>query len=241
MKLSHNLLFEIVRCKNLAAAGAQPSHPCSEVAKLNEATGQLPEPWNGHIETAPLLFISTNPSFDTAQQYPTREWPDHQVVSFFDGRFDGVWLRKSKPLLITGQYGEDAISFFTALHARAKELFEEDPAPGAHYAMTELVHCKSKREGGVNRARKECAERYLERVVAMSGAKVLVFLGRHARTAAEQRFALPKNTRLSGPAIIEGRERWLSILPHPAAYEPKTFEKCLTSHELDKLRRVLAS
>jgi len=70
-------LVTIARCPNLAACldGGVPGHPCAAIV-LNQWDGvsreerlgrwreahQLPEPWDGHLETAPILFVSSNPS-----------------------------------------------------------------------------------------------------------------------------------------------------------------------------------
>jgi len=47
--------------------------------------------------------------------------------------------------------------------------------------MTEIVHCKSKGEVGVTSAAALCAQRYLERVLALSDARLVVVLGAKAR------------------------------------------------------------
>lgn len=70
-------LVRVARCPNLAACldDEAPDHPCATIV-LNQWQGvppserlarwreahQLPEPWDGHLENAPILFVSSNPS-----------------------------------------------------------------------------------------------------------------------------------------------------------------------------------
>lgn len=70
-------LLEVARCPILEQCleAAQPSHPCAGVVLTQwsdvspteriatwRARHQLPEPWRGRINVAPILFVSSNPS-----------------------------------------------------------------------------------------------------------------------------------------------------------------------------------
>src|SRR5438876_620822 len=72
-----DLLREIAHCPVVesCASGGSQHHPCAEVVlhqwrSVSDAERvrrwkrehHVPEPWVGHIETAPLLFLSSNPS-----------------------------------------------------------------------------------------------------------------------------------------------------------------------------------
>ena len=50
---------------------------------------QVPEPWSGDLEGAPILFLSSNPSISTAELYPRWKWPDEEIAGFFGRRFSG--------------------------------------------------------------------------------------------------------------------------------------------------------
>jgi hypothetical protein len=93
------LLLEIARCPVVEYCLEQPhrSHPCAEIVRSQGATEltdfQVPEPWSGPISTAPILFVSSNPSIsksfppsDLDEEYPTgssSSWPDARIVDFF--------------------------------------------------------------------------------------------------------------------------------------------------------------
>ena len=55
----NELLLAITRCPELGKARADSRHPCrSVVCAQGSDDYHVPEPWQGHIETAPILFIS---------------------------------------------------------------------------------------------------------------------------------------------------------------------------------------
>ena len=79
------------------------------------------------------------------------------------------------------------------------ELLGREAQPGIDYALTEIVHCKSKHETGVREAEDFCANRYLKRVLSLSAAGILVVLGKAARQAMARQFALPSELATYGP------------------------------------------
>jgi len=85
------LLAQITRCP-VAERCLAGEHPrCSAiVGSQHAAPGGFhgPESWSGHITRAPVLFVSSNPSIDPAEAYPTSNWDDERRADFFTGRFD---------------------------------------------------------------------------------------------------------------------------------------------------------
>jgi hypothetical protein len=58
----------------------------------SEDNFHLPEPWNGALDRAPILFHSSNPAFGPDEDYPTGDrtaWSDARIVDFFEHRFGG--------------------------------------------------------------------------------------------------------------------------------------------------------
>jgi hypothetical protein len=203
---------------------------------------QVPEPWSGELEHALILILSSNPSISTAEIYPRWEWPDEEIADFFGRRFGGgrrQWIKDgTKSLRPDGSYGR-ATAFWAAVRQRAIELLQREVRPGVDYALTEIVHCKSKSEIGVAEAKKRCVPRYLRRVLALAAAKVIVVLGKPARQAAQEEFGIPEDAVVYGPQALCGRERMLAFLPHTNYRGPRTFAGCLPAGKLEILRSFL--
>ena len=167
------LLHEIVHCPHVKSCLQNPSleHPCREVVASQSHpldAYQVPEPWSGRIEQAPILFLSSNPSISPIEDYPTGFWSEDHVDDYFNNRFSGgrkEWIiNGNKPLLTDRSYGR-SVRFWSAVRHRAIELLGRDVTPGMDYALTEIVHCKSRNEIGVKHAQVECVESYLLRVL----------------------------------------------------------------------------
>ena len=244
----NQLLLEIARCPIVQHCLENPTtrHECATIVRLQDANSyhahQVPEPWSGNLEQAPILFLSSNPSISGEDVFPTGSWTDEQIVDYFHNRFaerSQAWIKGgTKALKSDGTYLR-ATKFWAFVRKRAMELLEREVHPGVDYALTEIVHCKSKAEHGVVEAQQQCAERYLQRILAASNAAVIVVLGQPARRAIEAKFGIPRNVSMSGPIACCGRERVFTFLPHSNAWENKTFSKCLSDQELQVVRAFL--
>ena len=128
---------------------------------------QLPEPWNGHLDNAEILFISSNPSIDPNENYPTASWKGEDIVSFFENRFENTpkneWSTYWRTILkwagwIIPNIGFDKI------------------------AITEIVHCKSKSEFGLTPyCQKTCFNKWLREILKIFKGKYLVVVGSKAK------------------------------------------------------------
>lgn len=242
------LLNEIAHCPHVNFCIQNPlvEHPCREIvfsqsfSILNEY--QVPEPWSGRIEQAPILFLSSNPSISSVEDYPRWSWSDDAIDDFFNNRFGGgrkVWtLDGRKSLQKDGTYS-GSVKFWSAVRQRAIELFQRNVSPGNDYAITEIVHCKSVSEIGVKKAQNHCVQNYLKKVLEISSARVVVVLGSSAREAMQAEFNIPKDVSLFGSIAIGGREKLITFLPHPNARRNRTFANCLKFDELESLRALL--
>lgn len=95
--------------------------------------------------------------------------------------------------------------------------------PGLDYATSAVVHCKSREEIGVSRARRTCAANYLDPMFTVSGAAVIVCLGKHAALAVQTRYGVAAASgALSEPVRIGDRDRLFAFLPHPNAHMPRS-------------------
>lgn len=247
--MSKSLLLSIARCPNVAVCkeGSRARHPCREVVSVQESVPlrehQLPEPWNGDLESAPILFVSSNPGISLEEHYPTTSWTDEAIHDFFLHRFGGgktVWMKDGVHWLKKdGTRVKRAVMFNAQAKSAARLLLERPPVPGVDYVFTEIVHCKSEAERGVAEAISECGERYLPRILAASGARAIVVYGGQAQSFMASAFAAPSRTGLHGPISLGNRERWLINLPHPNARMVRRIDKVLGAAALARARAVV--
>lgn len=246
--MRNKLLLEIARCSLVQHCIDRPTHdhPCFTIVH-SQGSGsvdhhQVPEPWSGHIDHAPILFVASNPSISDQDVFPTGQWSDEDITDFFNNRFGGgkqQWIRDGTKGLGKDGVHLRATHFWAGVKQRAIELLERDVEPGVDYALTEIVHCKSKSEIGMREAQDFCVSRYLGRILSMSDASIIVVLGKPAREALETELGIPKDRTMHGPAGLWGRERIVTFLPHPNAHQPRTFVKCVPENELRTMRVFL--
>lgn len=244
----HQLLLAIARCTEISACLERPDldHPCRDIIvqqRRGQSRRHVPEPWSGHLR-APILFVSSNPSIDPGELFPTANWSDASIVDFFENRFGGgakPWVTDGlHPLTKKGTPRKEGVAFWAAVRRRAEELLERPARPGVDYTISEVVHCKSENEAGVQMALEVCTRKYLRRVISASRARVIVVLGRVAEWAVKERLGLPERDSIAGPVRVGHRGRHFAFLPHPNARGPRTFVTCLHAEDLDRLRAVLA-
>ncbi len=221
------LLLEVARCPNVRRCfdSSRSQHVCSKVVaaqRTGRETFHLPEPWNGEIETAPLLFVSWNPSWNPDERFPTEEWTDTEIARFFRQRFQH-----------TGQRSQT----WREIRGIAEHLLGREPRPGVDYAITDVVRCKSRKGEGASEALTECSSRYLRRTLDASGARVIVALGRDARRVMADHFGVPAAVGACVPVSRERRERVLVLLGAPGSAQPRR----LPSAELMRARAALSA
>ena len=247
-----NLLEQITRCPIVKECFASPGsdHACSKIVQVQRQKSlenfQVPEPWSGHLEKAPIIFLSSNPSISESEEYPLGCWTEDQIADFFENRFGGgkkQWIKNGvhglqKSTEEQPSHGK-ATHFWVEVRERAKELLERDVNPGEDYTLSELVHCKSLAEEGVKEALEECTKRYFEPIVRLSGARIIVVLGSKAREIVKGKLGIPADIHLFGPEEVFGCKRLVVFMPHPSSFGHRSFAKCLTEEELGALRNLL--
>jgi hypothetical protein len=251
------LLLKIVRCAVAQSLVGKTgiSHGCSAVVAEQKVSSwenfQVPEPWSGHLGTARILFLSSNPSISGTEAYPTGRRGDAELVNFFDGRFDGYWVKDGKfarndetARQATGKAYGDSAPFWANIKNRAEELIPR-AVPGKDYALSEVVHCKSIMAAGVDAAIATCGSNYLGDVLASSGAKVLVLVGKKALrywNSLPSQMGMPyvPEKGSSGPHEVAGRQRYCIYLPAPSAVGgAKKFENLMEAVQLQSIRHFL--
>lgn len=144
------VLLSVARCIHLASCLAgEDTHPCAVIvssqrdyATLAHPTShQLPEPWVGHLDVAPILFLSSNPSIDPDEDFPTYGWTDDQVTDFSTNGFESGAIRDATHHRRSdGSFGRS--HYWSEIKNRASEILGRPAVPGRDYALTEVVHCK---------------------------------------------------------------------------------------------------
>lgn len=219
------ILKEIAHCSiaNEIRSGASISNDCQRIVRLQAgASFQIPEPWSGQIDSAPILFISSNPSINELELYPDESWDLDRISDFFHNRFTSSagWVDSHLRALRRDGTRTDWVRFWASARARAREIlaeYKKEIVPGKDFALTEIVHCKSRDEEGVKEASDCCSNRYLERILSISAAKALIVYGVHARGAITNRFRSRMKSRGHNlcELSLEEKSRIVAFLPHP--------------------------
>ncbi len=238
------LLYDIANCENIHKVLNDDfdSH-CSKIIKSQNndfANFQLPEPWNGDIENAKILFISSNPSISQTEKYPLGSWADEDIKNFFINRFskDAEWVKEQRNILRKdGTYSKKPVKFWSEIGKTASILLNiNDPEPGKDYAITEIVHCKSVKEIGVKKAVDTCTSKYLKRILNISSAKVIVCLGAHVLNVLSKLFNLKIESRISS---MPDFNKMILFLPHPNAWQVRRLDKLFTDEELIMIKNEI--
>jgi hypothetical protein len=223
------LAHDILRCTVVAETLVGAHTPCRAVVGWQGSRlspRYCPEPWVGHLGTAPVLFISSNPGADEQGAAPKPDWSlsnecsDEELFRAADSAFEAGQL----PGICAGKYLVDrhgvrhgrAIRYWIWAKRTGRELLGRDAIPGTDYALSEVVHCGTKREQGVAEARPLCTRRYLKRLLVLSPASIVIVIGAHARASFQEELGITIAVgEFWGPSELLGRPRCIVGLPHP--------------------------
>jgi hypothetical protein len=227
-------------------SGRASAHCCRTIVTSQAGTTFLfPEPWVGEIEHAPILFISSNPSIDEQEEFPNdieKKWTPELTTDFFQNRFGltADWVKDGKVLRRDGSRGK-SVRFWASARSRVSELMQEKDKiePGIDFAITEVVHCKSRRETGVREAQEFCSGRYLKKILDVSVARVLIVYGRVARDVICRYLGQPKEKMLLDAVDIAGIPRMFVFLPHPNSRGTKKTLEANLGKDLPRVRAHL--
>ena len=236
------LLVAISGCDEVPKARSSEAHPCSAIVGTQDAASfQSPEPWRGHIDSAPILFISSNPSIGRGEDeaFPPEGWSDRQVVNYYQRCFDEDYL-SSHRIDTSDQAHFGGNKFWGKLWRWASKIFgrdREQVTPGQDFAITNIVHCKSRDADPARQALEHCLDRWpLEQILKHSAAKVVVVLGNLAKQACSQAWTLDPTQRFHQQVSLSGRKRLVVFLPlHPN----HNVIPHITEEQLQKLREFL--
>lgn len=236
----------VSRCPNVRLClETLVQHPCRKIVEYQRKEFgigsydefQLPEPWVGEIDIAPILFVSSNPSIgeDTHARGGSVDedvWESHHLA------FGGARRRYiDEGIRTVGADGTKlkTVRYWSGTRARARELIvHRDVIPGKDYALTEIVHCKSRDEYGVKEAAKTCAATHMEAVMKVAAARVIISVGAFARDWFLGGLPIP-----ASPVKMEfaGHARLVVFTPHfsPGRGGPRTLAKRYSGEDMHKL------
>ena len=201
-----NLLWKIIDCGlTYCPLNGNVCHPIY----LSQGCGSrnafhIPEPWNGDIEHAPILFVSINPGFTPDELYPNlgnKYWTipaltgvnfNNEIVEdFFENRFNNYYVKfwrmpnmKSRfaVFLANGKY-KNVHGYWNYVQRISDKLLNRPATPGQDYALTELVHCKSRSTDVIpKKCYDECMKKHFQDVLNVaSNLRYLVIIGAPTR------------------------------------------------------------
>jgi hypothetical protein len=204
------LALEISSCNEIDGAIRDSAHPCHQVVSwqkekwhldiqtVQESPMHRPEAWTGNLTKAPIIFISSNPSFNSEENFPSwqaSKWSRTQILDFAMNRFSENLNRKygatqagklancDKTIEKNGKLSTNRVRYWSWVRKLVSFVLDKSEAEVSaidDYVMTEIVHCKSEYEKGVVSARKKCKDKYLERIITLSPAKLIFVVGKNA-------------------------------------------------------------
>jgi len=177
------LLNEIFNCSEIGKAINDETHPCNAIVNLQKKNRHCPEPWTGDIVNCEVLFVSSNPSINKNEYYPSKEGRRKiEIDEFFTCRFNadygftqqynwGFRARLNNGNDLMAKYSR-GVSYWSRIWAYALFILHKknknDVIPGSSYALTEIVHCKSEKEKGVKQAMTCCSGKYLTKIMEIT-------------------------------------------------------------------------
>jgi hypothetical protein len=240
MTNSEKLLLEIARCENFINCNGTDCETIVNSQDLN--VRQLPEPWNGDIENCKILFISSNPSINKKEIYPLLSWDDNEIIEFFHHRFS-IHKDYVKKYLYPKQengYAENWVRYWGFIRSISRKLLNTlNVVPGVDYSIMEIVRCKSSNEKGVVEAQDICVEKYLEKTLSLSNARVIVAIGDKARDILIEKLGINFIENSYIVKSIGGIDRIIFATPHSNARKKRNLESILSEDSILKIQEKL--
>lgn len=194
------LLRRIIGCGLINCQQCHPifnSQGCSDIRYF-----QVPEPWSGDIEKAEILFVGINPGFTRDELYPKLNdnyWLQSpglfdlsKVEDFFENRFNHKNTHQKPYVTITNKQGKlsfsvrmndgsymNARGYWNYIQSISDFLLKRPTTPGKDYALTELVHCKSRKIRCIKTGcYKKCANSFFNDILSVAtNLKYLIVIG----------------------------------------------------------------
>lgn len=202
-----NIAWDIINCglqnapnSNSVCNALYKSQQCASIADF-----QIPEPWNGDIENAPILFVELNPGFLDVELYPKLGNPywlqanggfdEAKVEDFFEHRFNSCYeyvQYPNKTKIISGQHKLLRHTFWGYVKSIADKILNRDSNPGVDFAITEIVHCKSRNTSCIHsKCYDVCFDQHFNNILSLAQhLQFMVVLGSATRKRISKHFGI---------------------------------------------------
>ncbi len=182
------IAFRIANCENYKN---DEKSTCYNFFKYHNNEGKLhfPEPWNGDIEKARFLIISSNPSYNSKDPgYPSYkvssdEW-DKTAYSYFLNRLNNhgqdnkFWKSIDKWIhWIHGIEGSSILNTIESIKEYRKSRSNLSNYLNDEICITNICHCKSTRQKFVNKCVDECVKKHLHNVLSCYHGEYIIVVG----------------------------------------------------------------
>lgn len=254
------LALSVARCDELSAANdphVGREHPCHKIVRSQDSHAgpfQVPEAWAGNLAKAQIVYLSSNPAISAgipdaklpsrrfAEKYPTTEWQDAEIADFMINRFspEHVWVSERRhrkvdeAQLAGGPMWGSKERYWGWIERQTNALLGSDIPWYERSVMTEVVHCKSANEEGVEEAARLCSTKHMGRILEATPARLVVVVGGKAATALRASFpaafvdrplfgkqgsdGLPCPKQNIFELQIGGHARLVCFVRHPSAF-----------------------
>lgn len=214
---TRKLLCEITCCPEITKSWRGESNVCTKLVNAQPKNDfRVPEPWTGSLSTADILYIAINPGIRIGKsQVPKWGAKTSDIYNFFNY---GLTTREGK--------------WWTNLKNRTLELGNYS------YAVTNVVHCKSCKVKFITRnIRHYCCDKYLDRIIKSSNAKLIVSIGK-GRCGIERLYNIkPKENRLVYEKIGDKKRLFVYLRRQR---DPTSFSLNYTPEQVKEIRRWLS-
>jgi len=205
MEKTKDLLLSITSCNEIQKGLKDVNHPCHKIInEQKEESRQIPEPWNGSLETAEVLFIGINPGLDLNEKdYPLISEDESKFYDYFSKR-----LEKDKFDLKKYRYWYFINKWMNYFNDTDNEYLLDK------CCITEVVHCKSKNSKNINSDCTHLCMKWTMEIIKLFKGKYIVVIGDKAKEAFESN----NNSKIFNGKVI-------SYLPHPCGGYKKGMTK----------------
>lgn len=204
-----NIAWEIINCGLQNAPN--PNSDCNALYKSQQCTSiadfQIPEPWNGDIENAPILFVGLNPGFLDVELYPklgnqywtlaNGKFDTVKVEDFFEHRFNSSYQYVKYPnrtkIVPAGYKLLRGRTFWAYVKSIADKILNTSNSnPGVDFAITEIVHCKSQNISCIHSTCYDiCFNKHFGNILSIAqNLQYIVVLGRPTRDRISKYFGI---------------------------------------------------